>query len=213
MTEISTPALLEARGLAFARRDIPVFGPLDCCVDAGEVVRVEGSNGAGKTTLLRILAGLLRPGSGSVSLHGGPLSRENAAGEILLLGHRLGLKDDLSARENLQTAARLYGRRRGAEADATLDAVGLGGYADEAVCRLSAGQKKRVALARLWLLPASLWLLDEPRVNLDAGGVAVVDRLIERHVHRGGAVLETDHGGTKRPHTGRSIQLSGEKLA
>lgn len=208
MTQTSTtPALLEARGLAFARRDMPVFAPLDFRLHAHEAVRVEGSNGVGKTTLLRILAGLLRPAAGKLTLHGAQLHRDRAAGEILLLGHQLGLKGDLTAHENLLFATRLYGRRRGADVLATLDAVGLAGFGDEPVRLLSAGQRKRVALARLWLLPASIWLLDEPRVNLDMSGVAVVDRLIERHVHQGGAVLETDHGGSGRNWNGRSIRL------
>jgi heme exporter protein A len=190
----ASTALLEARGLAFSRQDEPVFGPLDFAVHKGEVVLVEGDNGSGKTTLLRVLAGLLRADHGELTLYDAALTRATAAGEILLLGHHLGLKADLSPLENLRFAEGLYGRRRGSEPGAALAAVGLAGYEDEPVRRLSAGQRKRAALARLVLLPAALWLLDEPYANLDREGIALVNRLLERHVHDGGAALVSSHG-------------------
>lgn len=188
------PALLQARALAFYRQDEPVFGPLDFSVGEGEIVLVEGDNGSGKTTLLRILAGLLHIEEGQLSWRGEAWQRDAQLGESLFLGHHLGLKGDLSARENLAVAIGLYGHRDGLGAADALREIGLAGYEDEPVRRLSAGQKKRAALVRLLLLPATLWLLDEPYANLDRAGIELVNGLLARHAARGGAALVTSHG-------------------
>ena len=190
---VSSP-LLEARALSFYRQDEPVFGPLDFALHAGEVALVEGDNGSGKTTLLRVLAGLLHIDEGELRWRDAPWHRDICAGEVLFLGHQLGLKADLSARENLAAAIGLYGRRDGIEAEVALAAVGLSGYEDEPTRRLSAGQKKRAALARLLIVPAAVWLLDEPYANLDRHGIELVNRLIEQQIAQGGAVLVTSHG-------------------
>jgi heme exporter protein A len=195
MTAANTAVpLLEARALSFQRQDEPVFAPLDFRLHEGELALIEGDNGSGKTTLMRILAGLLHVGDGELRWRGEPLQRDRCAGDILFLGHQLGLKADLSPRENLQIAAGLNGRREGLSAAAVLTEIGLGGYEDEPVRRLSAGQKKRAALARLLLLPATLWLLDEPFANLDRIGIALVNQLLEMHAARGGAAMVTSHG-------------------
>lgn len=186
--------LLEARALSFYRRDEPVFAPLDFQLHAGELALVEGDNGSGKTTLLRMLAGLLHVASGELHWRGAPLQRDACAGEILFIGHQLGLKADLSPRENLRIAAGLDGSRDGVTAAGVLAEVGLRGYEDEPVRRLSAGQRKRAALGRLLLLPGALWLLDEPYANLDRRGIALVNDLLEMHTGRGGAALVTSHG-------------------
>jgi len=188
------PALLQARALAFYRQDEPVFGPLDFSVGEGEIVLVEGDNGSGKTTLLRILAGLLHVDEGELQWRGETWQRDAQLGESLFLGHHLGLKGDLSARENLAVAIGLYGQRDGLGAADALREIGLAGYEDEPVRRLSAGQKKRAALVRLLLLPATLWLLDEPYANLDRAGIELVNGLLARHAARGGAALVTSHG-------------------
>ncbi len=186
--------LLEARALSFYRQDEPVFAPLDFQLHAGELVLIEGDNGSGKTTLLRMLAGLLHVADGELRWRGAPLQRDVCAGEILFLGHQLGLKADLSPRENLRVAAGLHGARVGVTAAGVLAEIGLRGYEDEPVRRLSAGQRKRAALARLLLLPATLWLLDEPYANLDRHGIALINELLEAHTSRGGAALVTSHG-------------------
>nr|WP_240922132.1 cytochrome c biogenesis heme-transporting ATPase CcmA [Oleiagrimonas sp. C23AA] len=186
--------MLEARGLTFLRRDEPVFGPVDFALRAGEVALIEGDNGSGKTTLMRVLTGLLHADEGSLLLYGEPLSVERASGELAFLGHQLGLKLELSPLENLRVAAGLFGQRKGVSPASALASVGLAGYEHEPVRRLSAGQKKRAALARLLLIPAALWLLDEPYANLDREGIALVNRQVERHAHEGGAVLVTSHG-------------------
>ncbi len=201
--------LLEVRELAFARRDEPVFGPLDFDLDGGEIGLIVGDNGSGKTTLLRVLAGLLRASAGTARVAGLVPGDPAAAGTALLLGHQLGLKADLSVRENLATAAGLYGQREGCGVADTIVEVGLDGYADEPVRQLSAGQKKRAALARLRLLPARLWLLDEPFANLDRAGIALVNRLLDAHVAGGGAALVTTHGAVSfRDRATRRIALS-----
>ncbi|MCW8807922.1 MAG: cytochrome c biogenesis heme-transporting ATPase CcmA [Rhodanobacter sp.] len=192
-TTLTVP-LLEARALSFLRQDEPVFAPIDFQLDAGELALIEGDNGSGKTTLMRILAGLLHVGAGELFWRGEPMQRDRCTGEILFLGHQLGLKADLSPRENLLIAAGLNGYREGSSITSILAEIGLGGFEDEPVRRLSAGQKKRVALARLLLLPASLWLLDEPYANLDRIGIALVNHLLEKHLAAGGAALVTSHG-------------------
>jgi len=195
MTSANTAVpLLEARALSFQRQDEPVFAPLDFRLHVGELALIEGDNGSGKTTLMRILAGLLHVGEGELHWRGEPLQRDRCAGEILFLGHQLGLKADLSPRENLRIAAGLHGSREGMTTASVLTEIGLAGYEDEPVRRLSAGQKKRAALARLLLLPATLWLLDEPYANLDRIGIALVNQLLEMHTARGGAAMVTSHG-------------------
>lgn len=188
------PALLEAQALAFARNDEPVFGSLDFTLRAGEVVLIEGDNGSGKTTLLRVLSGLLAPTSGAIRLNGEPLTLARLSPQVALLGHQGGLKRDLTALENLRFAVGLHGQRAGISPATALVGVGLDGYADLPVRQLSAGQAKRVALARVLLAPVGLWLLDEPYANLDLDGIKLVNRLLERHAHGGGAALITSHG-------------------
>ncbi|TAL94130.1 MAG: cytochrome c biogenesis heme-transporting ATPase CcmA [Rhodanobacter sp.] len=186
--------LLEARALSFYRQDEPVFAPLDFQLHAGELALVEGDNGSGKTTLLRMLAGLLHVTVGELCWRGAPLRRDACTSEILFLGHQLGLKADLSPRENLRIATGLHGSRESVTAAGVLAQIGLRGYEDEPVRRLSAGQRKRAALARLLLLPGTLWLLDEPYANLDRRGIALVNQLLEAHTARDGAALVTSHG-------------------
>lgn len=193
MTAATLP-LLEARALSFLRQDEPVFGPLHFQLHAGELALVEGDNGSGKTTLMRVLAGLLHIDEGELHWRGAPLVRDASQGEIVFLGHQLGLKGDLSPRENLRIAAGLHGCRDGMDPATALREAGLSGYEDEPVRQLSAGQKKRAALARLLLVPATLWLLDEPYANLDRHGIALVNRLLQTHIAGGGAALVTSHG-------------------
>lgn len=192
------PPLLQATGLRFSRNDEPVFGPLDLAVDTGEALLVQGGNGAGKTTLLRVLAGLLRADDGEVRIDGRPATPVERAGVIGYVGHLPGLKGDLTALENLDYLCGLQGRRDASLADA-LDIVGLAGYDDALARQLSAGQRKRLSLARLWLSPVALWLLDEPYANLDLDGIELVNRLIEAHLREGGATLLTTHGAYAAP--------------
>lgn len=192
--DITRPALLEARGLSYARNDEPVFGPLDFVLHAGEVVLIEGDNGAGKTTLLKVLSGLLEPGAGEIRLNDEALTLARLSHQVAMLGHLPGLKADLTPLENLRFAIGVFGLRPGITLESALQTVGLEGYEDVPVRQLSAGQKKRVTLARLLLVPAVLWLLDEPYANLDREGIDLVNRLLNEHAQRGGAALVTSHG-------------------
>jgi len=191
--------LLAARGLRFARNEQPVFGPLDFAVDAGEALLVQGDNGAGKTTLLRVLAGLLAADGGEVDIDGHPARPALRARAIAYLGHLPALKADLTALENLHFLCGLHGRRRGQLPGDALGIVGLAGYEDALARQLSAGQKKRLSLARLWLAPAPLWLLDEPYANLDLEGINLVNRMVQAHLREGGAALLTTHGAYAAP--------------
>ena len=200
--------LLSAHRLAFSRNDEPVFGPLDFSLGSGETVLVEGDNGSGKTTLLRVLAGMLPPGAGEIRFNGQPASRDNRNGHVLWLGHRTGMNDSLSARENLGFLAGLYGTRSGMTAATSMERVGIGAWIDEPLRTLSAGQKKRVGLARLLLSPGEIWLLDEPYANLDRHGIDLVNALIAEHCAGGGAALVTSHGAVRFADTrARHIRL------
>jgi heme exporter protein A len=193
------PPLLAARGLSFMRNDEPVFGPLDFAVDAGEALLVRGDNGAGKTTLLRVLAGLLRPEAGTIEIDGRPTATPERTRALAYLGHLPAQKADLSALENLDFLCGLHGRIGTLSADAAMHIVGLDGYQETLARQLSAGQKKRLSLARIWLSPAPVWLLDEPYANLDLDGIALVNRMVEAHLREGGAALVTTHGAYAAP--------------
>jgi heme exporter protein A len=196
---MQTPAaaLLECRGLAFARNEEPVFGPLDLALHPGEALQVHGGNGRGKTTLLRVLAGLLPAGAGEVRFEGRVVDRDHLARGCAFLGHQHGHKGELSTLENLEFATAL----QGGEGDPlqALANVGLVGYEDTLARRMSAGQNKRLALARLSLSPAKLWLLDEPYANLDLGGIDLVNAMLGKHIAKGGAALLTTHGAYAAP--------------
>ena len=193
------PPLLAADALSFQRNEEPVFGPLSLHVSAGEALLIHGGNGSGKTTLLRVLAGLLVPSAGEIRIRGQQAMRESVAQTCALLGHLLGHKGELTAAENLRFATGLNGQRDGIDIDDALETVGLAGYEDSPARQMSAGQKKRLGLARLLLLPAPLWLLDEPYANLDLDGIALVNRVIEAHISDGGAALITSHGAYATP--------------
>lgn len=191
--------LLSARGLRFTRNDNPVFGPLDFAVAGGEALLVRGGNGSGKTTLLRVLAGLLRADEGTIEIDGEPVRPQLRSRAMAYLGHLPALKGDLSALENLEFLGGLHGVRRGQAPEPALAMAGLAGYEDTPVRQLSAGQKKRLSLARMWLAPAPLWLLDEPYANLDLQGIELVNRLVQSHLRGGGAALVTTHGAYAAP--------------
>lgn len=198
---VATP-LLQARALKFYRHGQAVFGPLDFRLHAGELMLIEGDNGSGKTTLMRILTGLLRTEEGELLWRGESLNWNRRHGEMVFLGHQLGLKADLSARENLAFMISLYDHRHRHRIENALAQVGLTGYEDEPIRNLSTGQKKRAALARVVVIPATLWLLDEPYANLDRSGIELMDALLAAHIGQGGAALVTSHG---------AMQLHGGK--
>ena len=140
---------------------------------------VTGANGSGKTTLIRLLAGLVSASQGTI---------QNSAISTAYLGHSLAIKEDLSVLENLAFAWKFHGKPSMNPGQA-IKAVGLNRVAEQAARTLSAGQRKRCALARLLLVPAQLWLLDEPYSNLDDEGCALVDRLLSTHGKDGGSCV------------------------
>ncbi|MFY2765123.1 heme ABC exporter ATP-binding protein CcmA [Arenimonas sp. MALMAid1274] len=209
----SAPALLlHASGLCFARNDEPVFGPLRFDLGPGEALLVLGGNGAGKTTLLRVLAGLLPATEGEVHLQGRRVDREHLARGTAYLSHLHGHKAELSTLENLAYTRALQGGG-GTSPGEALAEVGLAGYEDTPARRLSAGQNKRLSLARLRLQSAPVWLLDEPYANLDLDGIALVNRLIQAHLASGGAALLTTHGAYAAPPVPvRTLALGAQEL-
>jgi len=187
--------MLDAAGLECVRQQRALFRALSFTLGPGERLRIVGANGSGKTSLLRILCGLLTPSAGEVRWKNAPIGslKEEYSREIVYLGHAPAVKDDLTAAENLEIACRLAGRTV-----KTGEALGqLGVPGDVPVRKLSQGQRRRAALARLVLSEAiPLWLLDEPYAALDTQAAAVVDRLINGHAARGGAVVFTTHQET-----------------
>lgn len=162
---------------------------------AGELLHVAGPNGAGKTTLLRVCAGLLTPEQGAVAWRGKPIAadRDAYAAAFSYLGHSDGLKPDFTSRENLAFEVGLRRVVAAAEADATLAQVGLAGAEDQPARSLSAGQRRRLALARVMLAGTALWILDEPFTNLDAACVAMVAGIVAEHAEAGGTVMFAAH--------------------
>ena len=203
--------LLQARELACSRGDAALFGGLRFELKAGEALQIEGANGSGKTSLLRILAGLTPPDEGEVRWRGRDIAghRQFFQAELGYLGHHLGLKSELTATENLALGLGVHGIAR-AEPDLepALSRVGLGHRADLPVRSLSAGQRQRVALARLLLQKAVLWVLDEPFTALDTDGVALVRALAEAHLADGGIVILTSHQVVALGSTLRKLSLS-----
>ena len=187
---------LQTRGLACERGGKTLFAGLNLSVTPGQSLHLQGDNGSGKTSLLRLLCGLSPPAAGEVVWRGEPVAqaRETYERDMLYLGHALALKEGLSALENLHFAAALMDQDWSVDAAmAALRQMGLRGREHLPLQVLSQGQKRRVALARLCLSPAPLWLLDEPFVALDSAACDVLQGLMQTHVARGGMVVFTSH--------------------
>lgn len=184
--------MLEARELLCERDERTLFSGLSFTLNAGEWVQITGSNGAGKTTLLRLLTGLSRPDAGEVLWQGQPLHqvRDSYHQNLLWIGHQPGIKTRLTAIENLHFYHRDGDTAQCLEA---LAQAGLAGFEDIPVNQLSAGQQRRVALARLWLTRATLWILDEPFTAIDVNGVDRLTQRMAQHTEQGGIVILTTH--------------------
>lgn len=190
--------LLAAGALTLSRGGRELFRDLSFEINAGDLVQIEGPNGAGKTSLLRILAGLSRYGFDGTVERGGAL---------LYLGHKSAVKGQLSPRENLALHVGGEGTHSSAAIDEALASVGLYGYEDMPSHTLSAGQHRRVNLARLYLSGSPLWLLDEPFTAIDRAGVSELESLFARHAQGGGAVVLTSHQALDVDYPVRALSL------
>lgn len=195
---------LQAVDLACERDWRMLFEHLHLQVAAGDMLQISGPNGSGKTSLLRLLAGLMQPTHGQVLLKGKPLAQQGSelARSLVWIGHAAGIKDLLTPEENLTWLCALH---RPATRDAiwqALAAVGLRGFEDVPCHTLSAGQQRRVALARLYLDSPPLWILDEPFTALDKQGVAQLEAHLAQHCEQGGMVVLTTHHTLERTPSG-----------
>jgi len=185
-------ALFDGEGLVCERGGRIVFGGLGFAADAGDALVLTGPNGSGKSSLLRLMAGLARPAAGRILWDGRPIADdpEAHAARLRFLGHLDAVKPALTVAENLAVWQRLASVPAGVPggAAAALDRFGLGPLAGTPARFLSAGQRRRLALARVVAVPAPLWLLDEPTVALDAAAVAAVEAAIAAHRAAGGVV-------------------------
>jgi heme exporter protein A len=188
-------ALFEARAINAWRGDRHILRDVSFSVGPGEFLKVTGPNGVGKTTLLRVICGLMPAETGDLLWRGQPIRgrRDEFNIELGYLGHLNSLKADLTARENLRFLAGLRSSLTPALIDATLDRVGILSRGDLPARSLSAGQKRRLSLARLLLADAALWIMDEPVTNLDTAGIALVEELIVEHAGQGGMVIAAAH--------------------
>lgn len=187
--------MLELRDLRCERDERCLFSGLQLALGAGDIVQIEGPNGSGKTTLLRILTTVSADFSGEILWQGQPLRsvRHDYLSQLLFIGHLPGVKKSLTPRENLSWYAGISRLLPRCPVDEALAAVGLYGYEDLACHALSAGQLRRVALARLYLSPARVWILDEPFTAIDKQGVSNLEALMQRHVAGGGCIVLTTH--------------------
>jgi heme exporter protein A len=188
--------MFSATQLACSRGGRLLFEGVNFTLNAGAGLHITGANGAGKTTLLRTLVGLCAPDAGGVGWQGQPIEKNAAAfrREMIYLGHQAGVKDELTPLENLLQSAELEGCPVSiGQAVAALKHMGLQRHSRLPTRCLSAGQKRRVLLARLQLRPVALWVLDEPLAALDAAGVQQMGQLLNTHLGRGGMVVLTSH--------------------
>lgn len=196
---------LVGRGLSCVRGGREIFTGLDLAVPAGHLVAVRGPNGAGKSSLLRLVAGLLKPAAGSLDLEGG--DAERTIGELAhYVGHLDAIKPALSVRENL-AFWRAFQGNASETSDVALGRLGIAALAEFPAAVLSAGQRRRLALARVVGGARPLWLLDEPTTALDAEGRDLLNALISDHLAAGGLALVATH--VDLPGATATLELGG----
>jgi len=186
--------LLRANQLTCIRDDRILFDQLSFDVHAGSLLQIEGANGTGKTSLLRILAGLTLPYEGDVQYNALPimLCRDDYYQDLTFIGHLAGVKGELSTLQNLSFNLAIQGDRL-TNIEQAIEHVSLTGFEEASASHLSAGQNRRIALARLWQSTSKIWILDEPFTAIDKAGVATLESLFLEHIQRGGAIIFTSH--------------------
>jgi len=189
---------LSARALACERDQRLLFSGLEFELGPGQTLLVEGRNGSGKTSLLRILCGMRRQDAGAVHWCGRAIERLGGQyrSQLAFIGHADGIKQELTVSENL-SVARALGVAGDADVESAIARVGLSGYEDVLCRKLSAGQRRRVALARLLVTAQPLWIVDEPFTSLDREGVDLFRTLMREHADRGGILVFTSHHGVE----------------
>lgn len=185
--------MLNVQNVSCERDDRLLFEQLSFELQAGEILQIEGQNGSGKTSLLRILCGLAPLTTGTLVWREGNVSTSNYLRELLYVGHQAGIKTTLTAVENLLWMQALHPLLYKCSIQTALSKVGLLGFEDVPCYRLSAGQQRRVSLARLYLSEHPLWILDEPFTALDKKGVIEKENLILQHASNGGICILTTH--------------------
>jgi heme exporter protein A len=206
--------MLEAIELQCERGHRRLFDQLSFRVAAGQCLHIAGDNGAGKTSLLRILCGLLKPTSGEVRWGGRPIghARDEYGADLVYVGHLNGVKDELTAAENLRTWSAMAGLRPAPEQlEQALRRLTIDRFAGWPAGQLSQGQKRRIGLARLAVASqARVWILDEPFNALDRHGVEILNGMIEQRVETGGAVVLTTHQAWAAPVEVIRLDLAGD---
>ena len=190
---MGSACLIRTENLCFERDEIKVIDRVNLKLNSGDLLQVEGCNGSGKTTLLRLLTTAIKPTSGRIFYQGKKLSdcRYEYCSNIIFIGHQIALKERLTPVENLKWLSPI-----GLSQDSinrALDLVGLRDFETAPSWSLSAGQKRRVALARLIVSNAKIWFLDEPFTAIDTQGIGLMRQLIDDHVSKGGAVVFSTH--------------------
>jgi heme exporter protein A len=186
---------LEVVDVECIRGDRRLFSGLDLSLQAGQIQRIEGANGTGKTSLLRIICGLSLPESGEILWQGQPIGRQRTdyCRNLAYIGHTHGIKFGLSPFENLRMHAALGISQPRVSFEEALQCVGLYPFRNYPCRTLSAGQHRRVAIARLVLSKARLWVLDEPVTGIDQEGIQEIESLFESHTAHGGMIVFTSH--------------------
>jgi heme exporter protein A len=188
--------ILELRNLACLKGERVLFSGVSFEIAAGTLVRVVGANGSGKTSLMRMIAGISQPAAGEVKWNGQTTPHDpfQFLQSLVYLGHASAIKDELFPAENVMASSAIQGENfTQSEVHAVLSQLGLGERLDVESLSLSAGQRRRVALARLWLTQRPLWLLDEPFTALDPNAVQMLSHRISGHLKAGGMCFYTTH--------------------
>lgn len=194
------PALLQTRDLSCVKDDRVLFEGLNISLNPGQILLVEGKNGSGKTSLLRILTGLSLPEEGEVLWQGSPIGDvgPDYYEQVNYVGHHDGIKRDLTCLENLRLVQAM-GKPQPIDLDEALEKVNLFRFGENFVSTLSAGQKRRLAMARLVVTEAKLWIMDEPFTSLDKASMAMFQTMFENHLDEGGVIVMTSHHDIEMP--------------